>query len=109
MTMVLTPRQVVLLDVVGVACTHKLTLDHIFKRDRRIRVVNARNAAFWAIWFNYGFSLPKLGRLFGRSHASVLRGIGSHMLRCGIDHPWATLYAAWRETLVQKARKRNSK
>ncbi|MEL4071710.1 helix-turn-helix domain-containing protein [Ochrobactrum sp. GPK 3] len=95
----ITPRQIILAELGQIAKLHQVNLDDIIRRDRRRRIAKARDAVFWYVWFKYGYSLTKIGHLLSRNHATVLRGIGNHMHRCGIDHPWAELSETWKTSL----------
>ena len=101
-----TPRQAIREDINRVARTYGVTYDDIIQKNRTAPVVKARNAAYWRIWKKYGYSLLQLGRIFNRNHVAVLRGIGAHMHRRRIKHPWAQLYRDWKETLRQQYERR---
>lgn len=100
-----TPRQRYLRDIEIIAHAHGVSTGDILGHGRKAHVVNARNAAYWYVWFKYRLSLLKLGRLFNRTHTAVLFGIGSHMKRCGIDHKWVGLYDHRNERQILRARR----
>ena len=95
-----TPRQRILEEIDQMlTMNYRVELISVMRRDRRRHVVKARNAAFWYVWFKYGHTLNQIGSIFQRTHATVLRGIGAHMSRCNLSHPWAQLNERWKETL----------
>jgi hypothetical protein len=100
-----TPRQRFLEEIATIAEAHGVTPGGILGHGRKARIVNARNAAYWYVWYKHGYSLLKLGRLFNRTHSAVLFGIGCHMKRCGIDHKWVAMYDRRNQIQMLRARK----
>lgn len=92
----ISPRQKALADIAVVGSVYGVGLKDILSDYRGRQVCKARHAAMWLIWWKYGWSLPKVGRLFGRDHTTVMSGIGSHMLRAGLKYRWLDSYTAYR-------------
>jgi len=88
----MTPRDKVMADIKEVAKWHGVSVRLILSPDRHRCVVAARNAAYWLLWFKYGYSLPKIGRFFGRNHTTVLFGIGAHQGRISGPRCWHEAY-----------------
>lgn len=65
-----------------VAMKHGLSLADLIGPSRRRKVARPRQEAFAAVQEKHGYSLPKIGRLFGgRDHTTVLHGIREHAKR----------------------------
>jgi chromosomal replication initiator protein len=65
-----------------VAARHGLTLADLLGQSRIWRIARARQAAYAAIRIELGWSLPRIGRLFGgRDHTTILKGIRAHERR----------------------------
>jgi len=88
----MTPRERVMSDIKEVARWHGIPVYRLMSADRHREVVAARNAAYWLVWFKYGYSLPKIGRLFGRNHSTVLFGIGAHQGKINGPRCWHEAY-----------------
>lgn len=64
------------MDIVRQTCeTHDVTRDAIFSKNRSKKVVMARAIIYDRIRKELGWSYPKIGKLFGRDHTTVLHGI----------------------------------
>jgi hypothetical protein len=85
----ITPRRRLIADIAAVGITYGVSIRHIMSKKRTHRVVHARQAAFFMVKFTLGYSLADIGRLFDVDHTTVLHGIGRHMKRVGINHPWS--------------------
>lgn len=80
------PKQRVLADVEAVARIYGVTLEDVLGKARTRNIVRARQAAIWMVWFSRGYTLPAIGRVFGKDHTSALFSIGQHMIRMGLDN-----------------------
>lgn len=65
-----------------VADEHNLTAAQIKGRCRCKQIVKARFQAIWEVWTELGYSLTRIGRIFGgRDHTTILRSIRKHEKR----------------------------
>mgnify|MGYP001279750764 CR=1 FL=1 len=82
-----TPRDRIMVDVAMIAKAHGVALSDIIGRTRHRKVARARHTVMWFVWWHYGWSMPRVGRLLGgRDPSTVWLGIGAHLARCGMDH-----------------------
>ena len=82
----MTPRNKILNELAIIAHDHKLTLREVFSASRVADVVECRNKCMWHVRSQYGYSLPKIGRMFNRNHATVYHGIAAHETKMGIEN-----------------------
>ncbi len=73
-----TPRQYRLSVIGAVANRRGIPVRAIMGRDRTPLVSAARQEAMAEIRARFGDSLPRIGKLFGRDHTTVLAGIRKH-------------------------------
>lgn len=105
------PRDHIMRDIYMVARAHDLSIRDLVGRSHMRHIVRARHAAMWLVWWKYGWSLAKVGRLFGgRDHSTVWLGIGAHLIRCNAEH-WTVSsrlkkLAAMRHRAKQRAAER---
>ena len=75
----LTRRERMLETVREVAHKHGVAMSEIFSRDRTHRVVDARHEAIARVHqANPDMSFPRIGRLFGRDHTTVMFAVQRH-------------------------------
>lgn len=86
-----TPKQRILADIEAVARIYGVTLKDVLGISRTRNIVRARQAAIWMVWFSREYSLPAIGRVFGKDHTSVLFSRGQHMIRMGLDNEWTDI------------------
>jgi len=72
---VITPRGRIALVVARVAAEYGVTAEDIMGNGHARKIVAARHAAFYAVKVATGANLPRLGRIFGRDHTSIMHGI----------------------------------
>ena len=82
----MTPRDKILNELAIIAHEHKLSLRDILSPARYAHIVACRNHAMWYVRNKYGYSLPKIGRLFNRHHATVYHGIAAYEFTLGIEN-----------------------
>lgn len=64
------------MNIVREVCeTHDVTRDEIFKKNRSKKLVMARGVIYDRIRKELGWSYPKIGKLFGRDHTTILHGV----------------------------------
>jgi chromosomal replication initiation ATPase DnaA len=61
----------------NIALAHGVTMDELFGRSQKARIVQAR-VAFWRSLRDMGWSLPDIGEMSDRCHATVMYGLRSH-------------------------------
>lgn len=96
------PKQRVLADVEAVARIYGVTLEDVLGKSRTRNIVRARQAAIWMVWFSRDYTLPAIGRVFGKDHTSCLFSRGQHMIRMGLDNEWTDI--AKRRLAINNAR-----
>lgn len=84
-----TPRERAICTACHIAVRHGCTLTEVLGRSRFDRVVRPRHEAFLAL-SERGWSLTRIGRLFGRDHSTVAHGLAKARERQG----W--LFPEWR-------------
>lgn len=84
----MTPKEKILNEVALIAHSHSLALRDLMVPARFPHIVKARNHAMWHIRTVHGYSFPRIGRIFGIHHATVIHGIASHMLIKGIRNEY---------------------
>lgn len=84
----MTPKEKILNEVALIAHSHSLALRDLMVPARFHHIVKARNHAMWHIRTVHGYSFPRIGRIFGIHHATVIHGIASHMLINGIRNDY---------------------
>ena len=71
------------MNIVREVCeTHDVTRDEIFEKNRSKKLVMARGVIYDRIRNELGWSYPKIGKLFGRDHTTILHGVRLAR-RCG--------------------------
>ncbi len=73
----------------GVADEFGLSVREMMARGRRHAIWRPRMAAMYCTRILTDFSLPELGRTFGRSHSTVLRAVNRCSLMMERDEHWA--------------------
>ncbi|CAN7495844.1 hypothetical protein LJR231_003479 [Phyllobacterium sp. LjRoot231] len=96
------PKQRLLADIEAVARIYNLTLEDVLGKSRTRNVVRARQAAIWMVWYSRDYTLPAIGRVFGKDHTSCLFSRGQHMIRMGLDNEWTDI--AKRRLAINNAR-----
>lgn len=96
------PKQRVLADIEAVALIYGVSLEDVLGKSRTRKIVRARQAAIWMVWFSRDYTLPAIGRIFGKDHTSCLFSRGQHMIRMGLDNEWTDI--AKRRLAVNNAR-----
>ena len=77
-----TPRAAIHKVIEGVAEAHGVTVEDIMGRGLARHITTARQAAYWAVRHVFPrMSLPSIGCLFGRDHATIHHGIAAHEAR----------------------------
>lgn len=82
----MTPRDKILNEIAIIAYEHRLSLRDILEPGRFPHIVKCRNQAMWHVRTNHRYSLPKIGKLFNRHHATVYHGIAAHEKTLGIEN-----------------------
>jgi hypothetical protein len=72
-----------------IASAHDVTLDEMLGTSHVAGHVHARHALWAALYARGHWSYPRLGKLFGRDHSTVLAGVVAHCERQGIQPPRA--------------------
>ncbi len=67
--------------VQAIAERHGLPVEAVMGRCRQREYVLARQEAMWVLRNRLGDSLPRIGRLMGRDHTTILHGIRAHEAR----------------------------
>ena len=76
-----TPRERADAIVSKIARRYGLTLEDLKGSELRRDVSQPRQHAMWSIRRIFGWSLPQIGRYFGRDHTTILHGIRQHEAR----------------------------
>jgi chromosomal replication initiator protein len=64
------------MNIVREVCeAHDVKRDEIFKKNRSKKLVMARGVIYDRIRKELGWSYPKIGKLFGRDHTTILHGV----------------------------------
>jgi len=66
------------------AAAHHVTVDELLGPDRMSGPSHARQALWSHLHENGGWSYPRLGKVFGRNHCTILYGIRAHRERNGL-------------------------
>lgn len=61
-----------------IATEHHISVDAMMSRSRQPDLVRARVRAMAVLRWSTGWSLPDLGRLFGRDHTTILAAVRSY-------------------------------
>ena len=72
-----TPRAAVNSVVDRVAADYGVTRDCIFGNSRKKDVCHARHEVMWALR-EMGFSYPRIARVLGRDHTTIIHGCRQH-------------------------------
>lgn len=60
-----------------------VTVAQLMGDNRHVPVVLARQEAWWRIWREHGYSYPRIAKLFGKDHTTVMYGVKKHIERVG--------------------------
>jgi len=64
------------MNIVREVCeAHDVTRDEIFEKNRSKKMVMARGVIYDRIRKELGWSYPKIGKLFGKDHTTILHGV----------------------------------
>ena len=88
-----TPREKMLADIENIVKRHGLSLKDIFTTSRLPWIVACRNECMRHIRNEYGYSLPKIGKMFKRDHSAVYHSINAYEFKHGMDTEGARKYA----------------
>jgi chromosomal replication initiation ATPase DnaA len=78
-----TPGELARAIVARVARRHRVDPSDLMSDDRTCVMTYARQEAYARVRDDLGWSYPRIGRFFGRNHATVMFGIKRHRARCG--------------------------
>lgn len=78
------PKRLTMADIIQrVAEKHRVTVAQILSDSRCQRITQPRQEAMWHCVNEDRWSLPQIGRAFGRDHTTVLHGKRAHEKRMG--------------------------
>ena len=72
--MMMTPRERRSMKIAQICDRHGVTLDEMMGRSRLPHVCSARNEAY-VMLREEKLSYPKIGKIFGRDHTTVINGV----------------------------------
>lgn len=58
-----------------------VTVAQMMGDNRHVPVVLARQEAWWRIWREHGHSYPRIAKMFGKDHTTVMYGVKKHIER----------------------------
>lgn len=73
----MTPLERTMCEIDSIAFKHGLSREDLFGRDRREKASKARQEAFYRLRYK-GWSFPRIGKLFGRDHSTIVHGFERH-------------------------------
>lgn len=73
----MTPMQRTMSDIGLIALKHGLQREDLLGRSRKAQISRARQEAFYALRYR-GWSFPRIGKLFGRDHSTIIDGFERH-------------------------------
>lgn len=67
-----------------IAAAHEVTADELLGMCRESGPSHARQALWAALHARGHWSYPRLGKVFGRDHSTILSGVNAHRARMGL-------------------------
>lgn len=67
-----------------IAAAHDVTADELLGPSRESGPSHARQALWAALHERGHWSYPRIGKVFGRDHSTVIFGVNAHRQRCGL-------------------------
>lgn len=80
----LTPKEKIFAQYKAIAEEHNASLEEMLTSSRRNIVVEARHECYYVAWLRGDMNIVQIGRHFNQHHASVVYGIGRHMVTNGL-------------------------
>lgn len=83
---VVTKKMMIEREIERIANKHGVTIDEIMGDGRTRRVAYARQEIYFELYTHFEMSFPRVGKVMGRDHSTVLYGMKKHCLRYDLDY-----------------------